>query len=88
VAEQGILTTGIASADTGVAADTGWHKLVISSSSPGVVTYAVDAATPVTLSTNAPTVSLNPQVILGTNATAQKTVNLDYFSLLWTGLNR
>lgn len=74
--------------DSGVAADTSWHKITIASTVAGTVTFTLDSHSPVSISTNVPTNSLMPLVIIGTDVTAQKFVLLDYFKFGMTGLSR
>lgn len=74
--------------DSTIAADTGWHKITISSATPGTIVFTLDSNSPVSISTNVSASTMTPFAEIVTDASAQKTVGLDLFSFLATGLSR
>ena len=74
--------------DTGIAVTTGWVKLRlrrISSSSYG---FTIDAAAEQTNTTNLPTVGMVPFCEVMSQTTTSKTMDVDRFQMLVTGLTR
>jgi hypothetical protein len=87
----GVATT----VDSTIAVDTNWHRVKIYSTTAGTAIFVLYDATGAVLSTKtlaisitATNVGLSPVVLLGTDATAQKAMNLDYMSFFCSGLAR
>jgi hypothetical protein len=82
-------TTSVQSRSAALAAvDTGWHRLRIRRVDAGAIGFTLDGGTEVTLTTNIPTVALNPVIQIINGAAANKTLDIDFFSLRITSLNR
>jgi hypothetical protein len=89
------ITAGVSTTiDTTIACDTNWHRVKITStvSGTGILTLysaagAVQATKSLAISIVA-TSGMSPMVIVGTNTSAQKSINVDYFSWYMSGLAR
>ena len=65
--------------DSGIAIDTNWHTLKISSVTAGTIVFQLDNGATTSITTNAPTANIMPAAIVGTDISTQRTVFLDYF---------
>lgn len=74
--------------DSGVAIGTGWHTLAYSRTAGGVSWTIDGAAVCGVLSANIPTVYLAPFTHIVNNTTADKTHDVDYFTMRITGISR
>lgn len=81
-------TSSTATTSVSVAADTNWHKLTIRSGTAGTVLFSLDGAAEVAIASNCPTGNISPAFQLLTDATAQKFMDIDYFSFYWPNLAR
>lgn len=71
-----------------VAADTSFHKLRIRSTVAGSIKFSIDGGAETTISTNVPTANLTPCTAMATITGSARSVKLDFFSFLMTGLSR
>lgn len=77
-----------------IAGDALFHRVRIRSTAAGTVEFTLYSASgavqagPTNISTNVPTGAMSPCVIIVTDTSATKAVNLDYFHFFWTGLAR
>lgn len=65
---------------SGVAANTGFHKLRIRSNASGSVLFVLDSGAEQTVSSNVPTANMDACAVIVTNASAGRTLTLDHFS--------
>ena len=84
------LTSTYTTADSGIAADTGWHKITISSTTAGTIKFQVDSGTVQSISAHVPTgASMQTDMIMATDGSATSVqVYVDYYNLIATGLSR
>lgn len=75
-------------ASTGVAGDTGWHKLHIRSTSTGTISFSLDGGAEQNITSTVPTVALTPFLIIVTDTTAARSADADLFVFKIRGLNR
>ncbi len=74
--------------DTGVAVGTGRVTLRIVRQGSSVVQFYINRVLVASHTTNIPSTSLNPVASILNSAAASKTLDLDYFQLILTGLSR
>lgn len=80
--------------DSGIAVDTNWHRVKINSSVAGTAIFTLYDAAGVQLAQKSLAISfgagisMSPVAIIGTDASAQKTIQLDYMSFYMSGLAR
>lgn len=80
-----VCTTG----GTTYAVDTGWHRITFACNVSGQITFTFDANAPQTLTTNVPTVALEPIFTLGNDTTASASIlQMDLFVFLANGVSR
>jgi hypothetical protein len=76
------------STNTGIAADTNWHRVRIFATS-GATSICMDACLSPTSVPTAPSVSMWPAIMLeNSNSAVSRTVDIDYFSYAFRGLSR
>lgn len=78
---QTIRSTASTKVDTGVAADTGWHKCDIWSTALGQIQFSIDDGTPVTISTTLPAQESYPVIQIRTYAAAAKSMDIDFYAI-------
>lgn len=74
--------------DSGVAVGTDWVRLRIRRTGASAIGYSLNGGAETTISTNIPTASLMPGLHIVNSAVASKTIDVDYFDLLITGMTR
>jgi hypothetical protein len=87
VSRAGSVQTGTR-LDTSVACDTGWHRFRARRIDASNVGMTFDGAAEVVVSANTPTIAINPILQIINQTAVNKTIDLDYFSLLLSGLAR
>lgn len=74
--------------DSGVAVGTGWLKVRIRRKDASTVAFTLNDGAEQEQSTNLPTTAIKPYVHIINSAAADKTIDVDYFELLITNLDR
>lgn len=75
-------------ADSGVACGTGWVNFRARRKDAGTISFSINDGTETDITTTIPTADLPPSALIKTLTTVNKTMDLDYFGLLLTGLAR
>lgn len=76
ICKSGAVETKVSS---GIAADTNFHTVRMKSTTAGVVVFTLDGANSQTLSTNVPTATVGPFLMLETRENVAKNIQFDYF---------
>jgi hypothetical protein len=69
-------------------ADTNWHRVRIRRINGSTIGFSVDGGVEVTLTTNVPVAGVNPFFAVINQSTVSKQLDIDYFTLRMTGIDR
>lgn len=82
-----LTAVGTTRVDTGIAANATWRTLQIQSTGTSFI-FLVDGVVKATIATHIPLVGIGPCAQIVNSAAASKTMDIEYFQLKVTGLNR